>query len=185
MKKIITLLLTGFFIISCSTNPHKAKEIETEMEKANAVSGNTQLGVKDGNLVVQKKIEMNEDLRRLQNEVYSLEDRVYGNRNYGSEGLYGALKKCRKEASMKKNGGNGKLTWTEPIDRVTDKEENWEIGIDEQNKIVGVSQEFLKDRINRFKNYKKVLMQREDEYKEKLEICDTKLQSQIHDHTNQ
>jgi hypothetical protein len=145
------------------------------MENGAQVSGDTSLGIKDGNLVVQKKVLMNEELRQLQNEVYSLEDLVYGNRKYGSEGLYGALKKCRAKVVSRQYGGDGKLRWTEPIDRITDKEDKFEIGIDETDKIVAVNEEFLKDRIVRFKNYKQVLMKREDEYKEKLDICDAEL----------
>lgn len=162
-------------VISCASNPHKAKKIETKIEKESEVTGDTRLGIKDGNLVVQRKVKMNEELRLLQNEVYSLEDRVYGNRKYGSQGLYGSLKKCRLDLVNKKNGGDGKLIWTEPVDRVTDKEEEWEVGIDESEKIVGVSEEFLKDRIARFRDYKKTLQKREDEYQEKLEICDADL----------
>ncbi|RME16743.1 MAG: hypothetical protein D6797_03890 [Bdellovibrio sp.] len=165
----------------CSSNPYKAEKIKTQVEKPQKVSGDTVLGIKDGNLVVQKKVEMSEELRRLQNEVYSLEDKVYGNRKYGSQGLYGALKKCRFKLSSKEYGGDGKLIWTEPIDRVTDKEEDWKIGIDEKDKIVGVSMEFLKDRIQRFKNYKKILQKRQDEYEEKLEICDAALKAREYD----
>jgi len=177
MRVLISLLFLSSLVLGCSSNPHKAEEIETEMERSEAVSGDTKLGVKEGNLVVQKKVLMNEELRRLQNEVFTLEDKVYGNRKYGSEGLYGALKKCRAELSSKRLGGDGKLKWTEPIDRVTDKEEEYEIGIDEEDKLVGVSEEFLKDRIKRFKQYKMVLQKRQDEDNERVEICDTELKA--------
>lgn len=175
------MMMVAVGLAACASNPHKAKKIETEMEKANEVSGDTKLGIKDGNLVVQKKVQMNEELRRIQNEVYALEDRVYGNRKYGSQGLYGTLKACRVELTSKKMGGDGKLMWTEPIDRVTDKEEEWEVGIDEKEKIVGVSEEFLKDRIARFRGYKQTLQKREDEYQEKVEICDAALAAKKHD----
>jgi len=169
------LLLAAIFTVGCASNPHKAKKIETNMERSEGISGDENLGVKDGNMIVQKKVMMNEELRRLQNEVYSLEDRVYGNRKYKSQGLYGTLKSCRAKVISRELGGNGKLIWTEPMDRVTDKEDEFKIGIDEKDKIVGVSEEFLKDRIARFTNYKSVLQKREDEYQEKLEICDAEL----------
>lgn len=176
---VFTFAVIGF--AACSHNKHKAKKIETQIERAQVISGEEQLGVKDGNLIVQKKVEMGEELRRLQNEVYSLEDRVYGNRKYNSMGLYGKLKSCRLKVSSKKMGGDGKLTFTEPIDRVTDKEDEFEIGIDEKEKIVGVSEEFLKDRITRFRGYRATLQKREDEYEEKTEICDAELASRQHD----
>ncbi len=177
----MALALGVLALMGCSSNPHKAEKIDTEMENSNSVTGDTKLGIKDGNLVVQRKTQMNEELRRLQNEVYGLEDRVYGNRKYGSKGLYGALKTCRLKLSSKEMGGDGKLMWTEPIDRVTDKEDEFNIGIDEKDKIVAVKEEFLKDRIKRFKGYKRVLQKRQDEYEEKLEICDAALASKKFD----
>lgn len=177
-------LSLSFFLISfellftaCTTNPHKAKDIETKMESTSAISGETSLGIKDGHMVVQKKVMMNEELRKIQYEVYELEDRVYGNRKYGSLGLYGVLRDCKLQLSDTKNGGDGKLKWTEPIDRVTDKEEDFKIGLDEEKKLVGISEEFLADRIKRFRNYQSILNKREDEYEEKVSICKADLKS--------
>lgn len=180
------ILLTSILLISidlglsaCAGNPNKAQKIDTTVENSSQISGDTQLGVKDGNMVVQKKVMMNEELRKVQYEVYELEDRVYGNRKYGSLGLYGVLRDCKLQLSDPKNGGDGKLMWTEPIDRVTDKEEDFKVGLDEGKKLVGVSEEFLTDRIARFKGYKNVLNKREDEYEEKVAICKADLKSRI------
>src|SRR4051812_15524191 len=153
MKFQIFLLSSTLILSACSHNPNKARSIDTELQKSSEVKGDEQIGVKDGNLVVQKKVLMAEELRRLQTDVYELEDRVYGNRKYGSLGLYGVLKDCRKKAADRKNGGEGKLIWTESIQRVTEKEEDFKIGLDEKDKIVGVSEEFLKDRMTRFQSY--------------------------------
>lgn len=163
-------------MIACSHNPHKAEKIKTNMEREQTLQ-DEKVGVKDGNLVVQKKVEMAEELRRIQNEVFELEDRVYGNRKYGSKGLYGSLKDCRTKLTSKEMGGDGKLMWTEPAERITDKEEEFTIGIDEKEKIVGVSEEFLKDRLSRFRKYKQTLQKRQDEYEDKLEVCDAAVKS--------
>ena len=94
------LLLIELTFTACASNPNKAKEIETKMERPEQISGDTALGVnKDGNMIVQKKVMMNEELRKLQYEVYELEDRVYGNRKYGSLGLYGVLRDCKLQLS--------------------------------------------------------------------------------------
>jgi len=175
--KLYAALLCLGLLARCKSNPNKAEKIDTDLKKSSDVGGDEKVGVKDGNMIVQKKVQMNEELRRLQYEVYELEDRVYGNRKYGSKGLYGALKSCRADISDKKNGGDGKLVWTEPVDRVTDKEEEFNIGVDEHDKLVGVSEEFLKDRIARFNKYRTVLLKRQDEYEEKLEICDNDLKA--------
>lgn len=177
MTRVIAVVFGTALMIGCTSNPHKAEKLETDMKSQAGVTGDEKVGVKGGNMIVQKKVQMNEELRRLQYEVYELEDRVYGNRKYGSKGLYGALKTCREEMVSKKNGGNGKLIWTEPIDRVTEKEDEFNIGLDEHDKLVGVSEEFLKDRIVRFNKYRTTLLKRQDEYEEKLEICDADLKA--------
>lgn len=174
----VLFLGSMLFLAACATNKNKAEKINTEVENTDLVSGDTSVGVKDGNMIVQKKVQMNEELRKLQYEVYEIEDRVYGNRRYGSLGLYGVLRECKSHVSDPKNGGDGKLKWTEPVDRVTEKEDEFKIGIDEKDKLVGVSEEFLHDRIQRFRGYKKVLMQRQDEYEDKLAICKTELRAQ-------
>jgi hypothetical protein len=168
-------------VTACASNPNKAEKIETKIEKSANVSGDTAVGVKDGNMVVQRKVNMAEELRRIQYEVYELEDNVYGNRKFGSLGLYGVLRDCRAKLSDKKNGGDGKMKWTEPMDRVTDKEDEFKIGVDEKEQLVGVSEEFLKDRIERFRGYKVILQKRQDEYDEKVAICKTELQARMAD----
>ncbi len=176
--RILGLMILPLALCYCASNPHKAKQIDTSLEKQKSLNDEESIGVKDGDMVYQKKVDMAEELRRLHINVYSLEDRVYGNRKYGSQGLYGVLKKCRAELVHPRNGGDGKLMWTEPMDRVTDKEDEFDIGYS-RDKLVGVSQEFLKDRIDRFKGYKKVLEKREDEYRDKVDICETSLKTRI------
>jgi hypothetical protein len=177
-KRFSVLVAAGLIsltLISCKTNPNKAEVIDTKIDSKGQISGDTSVGVKEGNMVVQKKVMMNEELRRLQNETFELEDRVYGNRKYGSLGLYGVLKTCRADISSKQLGGNGKLQFTEPIDRVTDKEEEYKVGLDDKKQLIGISEEFLKDRIDRFKGYKTLLQKRQDEYEDKVEICKNEL----------
>jgi hypothetical protein len=178
MQKSLVLLGLSLLAVGCSHNPHKAEKIDTKMEREQVLQ-DEKVGVKDGNLIVQKKVEMAEELRRIQNDVYELEDRVYGNRKYGSKGLYGSLKECRTKLTSKEMGGDGKLMWTEPAERITDKEDEFTIGIDEKNKIVGVSEEFLKDRLERFRRYKQTLQKRQDEYEDKLDICDAAMKAKL------
>ena len=173
----IILILAGSLLTACSTNPNKVNDVKTTMDSTSNVDGSTSLGVKDGYMVVQKKVMMNEELINLQYTVYELEDRVYGNRKYGSLGLYGVLRECRLQLSDTKNGGDGKLKWTEPIDRVTEKEDEYKIGLDEEKKLVGISEEYLAERIKRFKDYQNILNKRQDEYEEKVAICKAELKT--------
>ncbi|MES2962901.1 MAG: hypothetical protein V4760_03355 [Bdellovibrionota bacterium] len=177
-SRVLFVLVAFATITGCSTNQNKAEKVDTTIDKSAPISGDTKVGVKDGNMIVQRKFMMNEELRRLQNEVYELEDHVYGNRKYGSLGLYGVLKDCRTGLADKKQGGDGKLKWTEPIDRITDKEEEMKIGLDDKDQLVGVSEEMLKDRIGRFQAYKSTLMKRQDEYEDKVSVCKNELKHQ-------
>lgn len=172
------LAFLSISVISCASG-HKAEKISTEIQKKQEITGDTALGINnDGNMVVQKKVLMSEELRSLQNEVFGLEDRVYGNRKYGSLGLYGVLRDCRLQLVDPKNGGDGKLKWSEPIERVTEKEDDYKLGIDEKDKLVGVNEEYLKDRLTRFKEYKSTLSKRQDEYEDKVAICKSELKNQ-------
>lgn len=170
MKYVLLFLVLS----SCASNPNKATHIDTEIDSKGQISGDTLLGIKDGYMIVQKKVLINEELRRLQNDVYELEDHVYGNRKYGSMGLYGVLRECRFNVSA---ATDGKIMWTEEINRLTDKEENFTIGLDDKDKLVGISEEFLLDRMSRFKSYKSVLEKRQDDFDEKISICKLQLVS--------
>ena len=172
---LLISLLVSLAFTGCATNKNKAEKIDTKVDNSTSLNAETKLGVKDGNMVVQRKVEMNEELRKIQYEVYELEDRVYGNRKYGSLGLYGVLRECRMQLSDPRNGGDGKMMWTEALERVTDKEDDLKIGLDEDKKLVGITEEFLHDRIVRFKGYKNLLNKRQDEYEEKAAICNTEL----------
>ena len=158
-------------LISCRSNPHKAEAIQTQIDHSQNVSGTQTVGVKNGDMVVMDKTQMSEKLRDLQNNVYALEDRVYGTRKLGSLGLYGELKACKRKMASPQYGGPGNLMWSEPLDRVTDKEDELKAGLDEKKELVAVSEEYLKDRLQRFQSYRVILQKRSDEFSEKIETC--------------
>ena len=112
MKTIVAIMAVFMALTACSTNPNKAEKIDADMETKEAMTKEQAIGVKDGNMIYQKKVNMAEELRRLQIDVYSLEDKVYGNRKFGSLGLHGDLKSCRKNLIDPKNGGDGNETGT-------------------------------------------------------------------------
>lgn len=177
MRALLSILALATALTACKTNPNKVEDIKTDLEHRNEINQESAIGVKEGNAVFQKKVSLNEELRKVQYEVYELEDRVYGNRKFGSLGLYGVLRECKIQLTDPRNGGDGKLTWTEPLERITDKEDDFKIGIDEQKKLVAVTEEFLVDRIQRFRGYKNILNKRQDEYEEKVAICKAELRN--------
>jgi hypothetical protein len=182
MKFLGLIIGTGLILglAACSHNPNKAEKIDTAMKNEGTVTGET-VGIKDGNMVIQRKTLLTEELRDIQYEVYGLEEQVYGNEAFKTLGLYGVLKDCRLQLTDKHNGGDGKLIWTEPLDRVTSKEEEFKIGVDEHDKLVAVSEEFIKDRISRFREYKSLLTKRQAEYQQKVDICTAELNARKYD----
>ena len=161
----------AFILAACSHNPNKAEKINTEITSKGTVDGET-VGIKDGSMIVQKKELLSEQLRELQNSAYALQYEVYGN-PYGSPGLYGALRDCKMKLS---SHTDGKLQWTEAPEEIVQEMDVSKMGLDETQNLVGVSEEFLKDRVTRFQGYKKVLEKREYEYKQKNDMCQLELE---------
>lgn len=176
--KVVLLILAIFLMnaamnIGCASNPHKAVELNTKVDLA-AQAGNNQLvGVKNGEMIVQRKVLMSEELRLLQNDAYNLEAHVYGGTRYfDNNGLWGSLRMCRQKTAIHEDG---KLAWQEPREYVIPSYEDSTLGIDESKNIVGVEEEYLKDRIARFRKYKDILESRKTEYENKIAVCETNL----------
>lgn len=180
MKFILGSLavLSIFSFVACASK-NKAHDVDTEVKMAAPVDGDSVIGVKDGNMVYQHKVMMNEELHKLEQDVYELEARVYGGPRYlDNRGLYGVLKDCHADMSEVKNGGDGKLMWTEKREYVTPDEDFSDIGVENKKNIVGVSEEYLRDRLERFKTYKKALEGRQEDYETKVKACQVELKSQ-------
>lgn len=178
LSRVAGLLMIAA-LAACSSNPHKAENVKTEMDKTQEVSGGYQIGLKDDQMVVQRKALVAEELRNLQIEVHTLEDRTYGgDRYYGNPGLWGVLNDCRIRLASATNGGTGKLNYIEPREYVIDDKEYSAIGIDEKGNLVTVSEEYLKDRLSRYRQYRKVLMERNRQLQDKSDMCKLELEAQ-------
>lgn len=164
------------FLAACSHNPNKAEKIDTSITPKGNVNGET-VGIKDGEMIVQRKNSMAEELRDLQNSAYALQYEVYGN-PYGSPGLYGSLRNCRMKVSTYTDG---KLAWTEAPEDIVQEADLSKMGLDETKNLVGVSEEYLKDRITRFQAYRKTLEKRQFEYKQKNDMCTLELEKLLAD----
>lgn len=167
MKALLTMGALALLLAACSS-PHKVKKLDTEMTHTQDVVGGEVVGVKDGKAVVQQKVLMGEELRRLQIEAHQLEGRVYGGSKYlDQRGLYGALRDCY--AGLARH--TGELTpMPEPRNYVI-PDNTRVIGLDEGDVLVGVTEEYLKDRIDRYNRYRSILRERQDEYENRLALC--------------
>lgn len=171
MNKLLILSLLA--LSACATNQNKAEKIDTTMTLSKEVTTNTSLGVKNGDMVVQKKVFMSEELRRIQIDAYELEAKVYGgHRYYDNRGYYGVLQDCYLERAQ----ASGEIIpMPEKREYVIPDEVYTKIGIDEKDSIVGLTEEYLKDRIARFQTYKKILIDRASDYDVKVKQCHLQL----------
>lgn len=160
MKTLI--LLSLIFLCACSSLP----KVETKLEREQPITQELKFGTRGSDLIVQRKVDMIERLRALQIEVYELEAKTYGS-EFGSLGVYGVLKECRMD--LAKN--EGALRYLEPLEKVTENEPPLTIGFDEAEKLVGISEETLQARIDRFEGYKRTLKGRLVTLEQKLDVC--------------
>lgn len=173
---VFLLLPLLVFNSGCKSNPHKAEILDTKTDNESVVANHEKVGVDaNGDMVYQKKVQMAEELRKLQNDVFEIEDKVYGTRKYNTKGLYGKYADCLRKLKPDQKGDLAKL---DKLDRWSDKEEEVKIGIDKDaGKLASVTEEKLKDRIAKFQEYRRVLQDRQDEYTESLKTCEERRQA--------
>jgi hypothetical protein len=168
MKKLI-LILSVVMLAACASKP-KTETVDTNLDKKSDISSNEAVGMKKDQeeLVYQKKSNILNDLTRLEEEVYQLQDDVYGTREYNSKGLFGQFLACRKKRAIK----------TGELSRIPDKspvieEDKVKLAIDQQTgKPIGYTEEGLEKRLARFKEYKNVLYDRKEEVESLIEKCE-------------
>lgn len=175
---LLTLALLALFALNmamnvgCATNPHRAVELDTKIERVSPISQNSRIGVKEGNIIYQKNVLLGEEVRNATIAAHEMEAKIYGGpRYYDNNGLIGVLKMCRAQIS---GMTDGKLQWTEKRDYVI-PEENIQMGIDESGKLAGLTEEFLRDRLDRYRSYKRVLEQRAEEIETKIAACQSEV----------
>lgn len=174
MKKVFWPLV--LLLAACSSNPHKADELDTKIDKTQAVGQDAVIGVKDGNMIYQKKVLLGEELRSVTVAAREQEAKLYGGpRYFDNQGLIGALRACR--AQLATLTGET-LQWTEKREYVIPENEDIKMGIDEKGSLAGVTEEFLKDRLERYQGYLKVLNDRSDIMENKIAACKSQVAQQ-------
>lgn len=149
--KILVILLPGLLSACGSANTVNTAPVVTPSELAAPAFD---------------KAQASEALRELQTSVFVLEDQLYGPRKQANLGQYGELKSCLLKLASKQYGGLGSMTWGEPLDRVTDREDP---------KVGEESEDSLRQRVERFKRYRTILQRRVDDFSERTVACKTEL----------
>lgn len=143
-NKIIYGLVLAL-ISGCSSQ--QVKKIDTEVD---AIKGNTSSGLlalKDGKAIIQKETNADDELRVQQFHNNDLENEVNDH--------YYELKRCRKELSDSRLGGNGQVTPLPEIDNMkTPDAIKEEFGLNKDNgNLVFVKREEFLQKLNNERNY--------------------------------
>lgn len=111
-----------------------------------------------------QKIMLIEELRSAQIQSYELEDRLYGSAKYNSKGMLGDLKECLREADLSEPEN-------ETIERITDKEGNFQISFRNLDHFVTLPDQEIKREIEKFFRYKTRFEIKEQDLSTRLENC--------------
>ena len=165
-----TLLLIPFlFLAACASNPNRAERIDTKIEYAEKAGADVTIGVRGGEMIAQRQVLISEELRRAQNDSYELEANVYGGQRYlDNYGLWGALRNCNIRLAHR----TGEIKPMGEKRAYVIPEEDYQMGLDKNNQIIGLQREYLKERLERFHRYKEVLLERKQEYEDKIALCE-------------
>lgn len=165
----------------CSSKPEGPGDLD---QKLNTQTNDSreQVGIRDEKVVIQKKVYLEEQLWALKSQVDELQRTLYGKSAQDPGGIWLGLKDCRKRIADPRIGGTGKPEPMEKWQNVTAQDEQFFYRADKNNNIVGVSEEALDERIQRYQKHQRLLSSEYDNLKDKLESCEENYQSALVQH---
>jgi hypothetical protein len=181
MTKRTTLSLsfaTALLLSACSSSGGP-KDLDQTL---NSHSGDARekVGLRDDKVVIQKRVHIEEQLWSLKSEVDDLQKAIYGASRQDPGGIWVGLSDCRRRVADPRIGGTGKPDPMESWANITQKDEAFFYKVDKKtNSLVGVSEEALDERLGRYEAHKRVLEQKYEDMKTKLEVCEDKYQTTL------
>ena len=162
--KILLLAAATTMMISCTSNEHEVKNIDTTLESTQKTEDG-QIGIdKEGDAVMQSKKTAQEELRQQEWVNSRLEDDL--------ENDHHALKTCRNDQADPRLGGNGRPRDIPEIDDMKETSDVKEqFGLDEKGKMQVVKREYYLDRLKRERKYEKSLRKMIKIVKKNREEC--------------
>lgn len=177
MKKLGLVLGAVFLLTSCSSSG--PKELDQTLNNRSDLDSE-KVGLRDDKVIIQKKIYLEEQLWGLKSEVDDLQRTLYGASRQDPGGVWLGLSDCRKRLADPRIGGTGKPEAMEPWVNITKKDESFFYKVDKKtNSLIGVSEEALDERIQRYHAHKRVLDQKYEDLKAKIDSCEDKYESTL------
>lgn len=180
MKTFFSLALMAL-IAGCSSTPDPTEPFDKKYNSTTNERGET-VGMKDDQIVIKKKVYLEERLSTLENEVNDLQRVIYGESKRFPGGTWAAVKDCRKRSADPRVGGSGTPEAQEPWEDITKTEEEFKFKADDNDNVIGYSEEQLNARITRFKKYKRILDDRYESFRKKLDGCEAEYQTALVQH---
>ncbi|NDG27246.1 MAG: hypothetical protein EB120_08745 [Proteobacteria bacterium] len=135
------------------------------------------IGVRDDKVTVQKTVYLEEDLKKAQDEIEDLENRVYGQSKTYPGGIYLGLKTCRARLADPRLGGSGVPEPMEKWEKISAKDPDFNYHVDRDKNVVAVSEEDLASRISNLRKLKNILNDTYDAFQTKLDNCQQNLET--------
>ncbi len=181
--KYSIILVTALLIGACASKSDRITQDEPEkLEKTlNTSTGdkNERVGVRGKDIVVQKKVYLEDTMTKAQDDIADLENGIYGSSRGNPGGLWVKLQDCRKRVADARIGGNGIPDAMEKWEKISESDPDVKYRVDESNNVVAVSEEELIGRIDRLSKTKSTLQRRHSDYQDKLDACETKYSSTL------
>lgn len=180
--KFLAFLMGVLLVGACSSGPETAEDMDETLESKTGQQGE-QLGIKDDELTIQKRASIEEKLFKLDSEVQDMQNAVYGPSLTDPHGLWAALQDCRNRKADPRVGGNGSPEPMEKWQNLAETEDDFALTVNKKRtKVVAVSEERLQTRIDRLRSNKRILEGSYQEFKQKLNSCETDYKTALVEH---
>lgn len=177
------LVLTAALVLAtgCSSKKVSLDEPEPLDKTLNTRTSDKseKVGVRGDNIVVQKKMYLEEEMNALQTKIRDLENDVYGESVRDPGGLFLKLQTCRRRMADPRIGGNGTSDPMEPWEKPSETETDFDYRVDKKQNVVAVSEEELGQRLANLKKTKRVMDQRYQDFQRKVENCEQKYKTAL------
>ena len=186
--RFVILVTTALYLVSCGSKEEKpnvsleeAPKMEKELQSGTG-DKREKVGVKDDTVKIQKVMYLEEEFNKLKEEIEDLEGTIYGKSKKDPGGIYLELNGCRKRLADQRIGGSGAPEPMEKWEKISEADESYNYHVDKNKNVVAVREEQLADRIASLKKTRKVLHDRFDSFKDKLEGCQMKYRTALINH---
>lgn len=182
--KFLVMVLVAVLTVSCASKKVSLDEPEKFEKNLNTATTdkNEKVGVKDGTVVIQKRIYLEEELSKLQTQIGDLESSIYGRSKKDPGGVWASLQKCRRKTADPRLGGDGNPEPMEKWERISEKDEDFNYAVDDKNNVVAYSEEKLEARVVNLKKMKRILDDKYDSFKDKQDVCENKYRTALINH---